>query len=206
VLLRSFLALRDLGAVSVPADVEALIEAVYSGGSLALPPGDAWPRALAAAQKQLQEKERAHRAAARTYLIPGPVDAEEILQERNLQLDDDDPEKAEKLRAVTRLAEPTVALVVLYEINGALYLDPQARQRAHVSHAPDLGQVKALLRNAVTVQQAACVWHYLKQAPPPAWQKSGLLRYHRAVRVGPNGKSLSGEFPLLVDPDLGLVL
>ena len=72
--------------------------------------------------------------------------------------------------------------------------------------APTLADARAFLLNSVSLQHKGCVGHYIKQPPPPAWKKSGLLRFHRVVRVDRAGISLEGEYALTVDPELGLVL
>jgi hypothetical protein len=59
------------------------------------------------------------------------------------------------------------------------------------------------LENAVTVNRKGCVFHYLKQAPEKAWQKSGLLRFHRVARVNREGVGLD-DYPLTVHPELGV--
>src|SRR5262249_22304871 len=108
--------------------------------------------------------------------------------------------------AFTRLVEPSVSLVVLYQIDGKLYLDAEGKRPANLSRRPNLNDARGFLANAVTVQQKGCFFHYVKHEPPKAWQQSGLLRFHRVVRVNREGVALPGgeEYRLTVHPELGV--
>ncbi len=203
VLLRSYLALRDLVEVNLPDDLEGLIEAVYAGHPSLAPPTPAWTQALADAEKAWQAEQKEHRKAARAFLIADPVAEEEILSAFNQQLEEDNPDVPKDRQAFTRLVSPTVSLVLLYEVGGKLFLRPEGGPEVKLIRRPNLDQARALLNNTVSVQHKGCFFHYVKRPSP--WPDSGLLRFHRLVRLDGNGASLSGEHALTNDPELGLV-
>jgi CRISPR-associated endonuclease/helicase Cas3 len=230
VLLRSYLALVDRCTVTLPGDVERLVESVYrtavppratasspgdierlvesvSGDEpLPVPPTRAWAIALKEAEKKMHAAQEEDCKAARTFLIAKPVDENEILYEFNQELEEDNPEVPKDRQAFTRLVERSVSLIVLYQIDGKLYLDPDGKRRVSLTGRPNLEDARGFLGNAVTIQQKGCVFHYLKQEPPKAWQKSGLLRFHRVALVNEEGAALLEEdqYPLTVHPLLGV--
>jgi CRISPR-associated endonuclease/helicase Cas3 len=205
VLLRSYLVLSSRNAVELPGDVEGLIEAVYGNEKLAFSASPAWSKALALAEKEMKSARKEDRKAAATFLVKSPFDEDEILFEFNQQLEEDNPALPKERQAFTRLAEPSVTLVVIYDLNGKSYLDPEGRKPIDLDCEPGTDDVRALLKNAVTLQHKGCVVHYAKQSPPKKWQESGLLRFHRVILVRPDGVALPGEYPLTVHATLGVV-
>jgi CRISPR-associated endonuclease/helicase Cas3 len=207
VLLCSYLALQQDKAATVhlPDDVEALIEAVYGSVSLTWPADGAWRSALTEAAEAMKADNKAYRKWAKGIRITKPIYGDEILQEFSKELEEDNPEGPQCRHAATRLAEPSVALVVLFESNGTLFFDAAGQRPAHLDSVPKLEHAKEFLGNVVTVGHKGCVFHYLKKPTPAVWEKCGLLRHHRVVRVNTGGQALSGEYPLMVHPELGIL-
>jgi CRISPR-associated endonuclease/helicase Cas3 len=206
VLLRSFLALARRSEVKLPDDIEDLIEAVYGRGALAIPDPEAWRQALAGAETAMKDEWKKDRQAAATFLVKPPDGEDDVLLDFNQQLEDDNPDVPRDRQAFTRLAEPSVALVVLYDHGGRLSLDPAGQRPIDLGREPKLKDARALLGNAVTVQHKGCVFHYVGKPPEKKWKDNGLLRFHRVVKVGPDGRSfLPEEYPLTVDRELGVL-
>jgi CRISPR-associated endonuclease/helicase Cas3 len=203
VLLRSVLALRNVDQVRLPQDVEDLIEHVY-GPELPSAPSPAWEKALNASCAQLAEVRKKQRLCARSLAIRLPDD-QSVLEQQNLQLEEDNPEAHERIRAATRDTEPTVQLIVVYCGPKGHTLDSSATVPIRLERAPTRPEVKAILCNEVSISHRGCVAFYARKEPPKAWRENGLLRYHRVVLFGPDGCSSEGEFPLQVDKDLGIV-
>jgi hypothetical protein len=134
-----------------------------------------------------------------------PLSRREILTQFNQQLEDDDPTVAATLQALTRITIPSVHLVVLYEVDGALYLEPTGGERINLDRRPSLAEAQRLLGNSCSVHHWAALRHYAAQSPPSGWLESGLLRFSRLVRVDRRGRSVRGEFPLAVSRELGIV-
>jgi CRISPR-associated endonuclease/helicase Cas3 len=200
---RSLLALRERDGVRVPDDVPVLVEAVYEDDALAVPA--AWAADLADARRRLDAERREKARKGRQFLIPEPVGEDDILDRRSQDMrDDDDPAAPPELRALTRDADPAVPLVLLYEVGERTYFDPAGRAPADLARRPTLGDAERFVRQAVAVSHRGCVAHYLRRDPPPAWRRSGLLRFHRVCRLHAGGRAAPGEFPLTYDPAVGV--
>ena len=114
ILLRSWIAISDRRSISEPDDVDALIEAVYGDDldddTLSVALTAVLRRTRTALDKSLRES----RLLARRRAIPPPHTPDGIVLRRSLELsDDDDPEIARDLRAITREGPPSVQTVVL---------------------------------------------------------------------------------------------
>jgi CRISPR-associated endonuclease/helicase Cas3 len=201
VLLRSLLALKAVEAISLPDDLERFVERVYGAEALATP--DGWQGELDKTERELQEERRNQRRKAKSVMIYRPDD-EDLLRQQNAQLDEDNPEAAEKIRAATRDTEPTVQVVLVYHLNGRDYLDRSGREPFSVVDKPGIRRVRRLLDNEVTINHRKCVDFYAARPVPTGWRKRGMLRHHHVVRIDASGASLLTEYPLRFDPDIGV--
>ena len=207
ILLRSYLALRESAvAIELPGDIENLIEKVYGTVPLAVPEEDAWQVAMTEAKKEMNLKKKEAEMAAGTFLVTSPRAEDDILLDFSQQLDEDDPDLPKDRQAFTRLAEPSVTLVVLYNNGGRLSLDPEGQLRVNLARKPTLDDARAFLRNSVTIQRKGCVRHYARQKPPTTWKENGLLRFHRVVFVASDGMAIreKDQYPLRVDSEFGV--
>jgi CRISPR-associated endonuclease/helicase Cas3 len=118
VLLRSYIALKAVEAIRLPDDLEHFVEQVYGTDGLPVPPG--WQAALDQAKRELDEEQRSQRKKAKGVMIHRPDD-EDLLRQQNAQLDEDNPEAANKIRAATRDTDPTVQVVLVYHLDGCDY-------------------------------------------------------------------------------------
>ena len=179
ILLRSYLALLpfiDRAEVTLPGDMEPLIEAVYAGTGLHVPPEAAWQLALSEAEEAMESDGKNHRLAARKFLVGQPVSENELLYAFNQQLEEDNPEAPASWRRLRPTGNPSVSLVILYQIDSRLCLDAEGRQPVNLARRPNLDDVRGFLNNAVTIQRKACVFHYLKESPPARRRRNGMLR------------------------------
>jgi CRISPR-associated endonuclease/helicase Cas3 len=199
VLLRSLLALRAIepSAIELPGHLESLVEQVYGDKPLTIP--DGWQAALDEAEQELKEEQRTQRKKAKGVMIYSPDD-EDLLRQQNAQLDEDNPEAAEKIRAATRDTEPTIQLIVVYQLNGQDFLDDAGREPFDETDEPNIERVRRLLNNEVTISHGDA-----GGSVPKGWREKGMLRHHRVVRVDGDGKSLPGDFFLRVDHELGVM-
>jgi CRISPR-associated endonuclease/helicase Cas3 len=204
VLLRTLLAVRAIepSAIELPGHLETLVEQVYGDRPLTIP--DVWRVAVEEAKRQLDEERRIQRIKAKGLMIYGPND-EDLLRQQNAQLDQDDPEAAERIRATTRDAEPTIQIVIVYAINGRDYLDALSSEPFSEATEPDINGVRRLLDNEVTINHRGCIAWYAGRSVPAGWQKRGMLRHHRVVRIDAEGVSLPTEYPLSFDRDIGIM-
>lgn len=202
VLLRSWEVLRGKPTLSVPQEIEPLVEATYADRH------EADPDFAAAKQLDAEERERLQQKAT-GILAPAPSMKRNFWTCWNAGLgEDEDPTTHPARRAATRDVEPTVHLVVAYVKDDREYLDSSCHERMAVDQvltAGNLEHARAILANAVSVSNPGCFRHYARQNPPKGWAKNGLLKHHRLVRVGPDGMSLTpDEYPLTVDEEIGV--
>lgn len=204
VLLRSLLALRAIepSAVELPGHLETLIEQVYGDKPLTIP--DGWQLAVDDAEREMQEEQKTKRKKAKGLMIYRPND-EDLLRQQNAQLDEENPEAAETIRAATRDTEPTIRVVLVYNIDGRDYLDESGRESLNEADGPDIKRIRRLLDNEVTINHRGCVAFYAGRTVPTSWRERGMLRHHRIVRIDAFGVSLSTEYPLRFDPHIGVI-
>lgn len=205
VLLRSRLALQGRDGVSLPDDLEPLIEQVY--GDFPLPVPDAqWQAELDRSLGALEEKRAEHRGHALRLLVKPPDYDDDILQDFCQQLEEDDPQVHPTLQALTRLGEPSVTVVCLYRTPTGYSLDREGRRQVDLSAEPSLAEAKELLKAAVSLTHPSLVRHFVALGPPSGWRRSPLLRHHRVAEFGPDGTLRVGIFLVELDDDLGLVI
>ncbi|NLX22436.1 MAG: CRISPR-associated helicase Cas3' [Phycisphaerae bacterium] len=205
ILLRSQLALLDRSSIRLPDDLEPLVEAVYNPDSAVdVPPS--WQEALQESLAAMRQQDRDHRHQADCLVLRSPTCEDDILQDFCGQLEEDNPETHHSLQAATRLTEPSVTLICLYQVLDQVCLDFEGNEPTDLDQPPSLPQAKRLLQNAVTLTHPACVKHFVAQSPPPAWQKSALLRFHRPVLLDAAGTACFGNYRLVVHSDLGVMI
>lgn len=202
-LLRSYLALRQVATVAIPEDVEKLVESVYQD---APPPADLHP-ALAdhwvrTAERMFRGEQKKRRQAAIREIPDLDV---QIIDYDPVGLAEDAEELHEAHQAMTRLGGPSVEVVCLYERDGQVYLTLDATEPFDLTRKPDSEGVMALLGRSVRLSfNPALVKQILALPVPPEWEVTPHLRRHRLLRFAPDGTCLTAGLPLQLDPVLGL--
>ena len=199
--------LRDQSVIRLPAEMEDLIEAAYAEETASKLPGSVRPlakEALGALKTQVQDTEL---EAANVVVDPlarllETLGADQLPAELGLE---DDEESPYTQRPLTRLGEPSVNVVPLYQLDDGLFLDPKGKHPARVrgSFTPD--EAAAHYAASLRVGRKGVVYALKKQDIPPAWQKSGLLRNLKPLYLNAQGYAQVGGSGLLMDPELGLV-
>jgi hypothetical protein len=182
--------------------LETLVEQVYGDQPLAIPEG--WQVALDEAEGKLKEVQKTQRMKAKGLMIYRPDD-EELLRQQNAQLDEENPEAAEKIRAATRDTEPTIHLILVYSIDGQDYLDEEGQEPFSETDEPTIKRICRLLNSEVTITHQGCVAFYAGRPVPKGWQERGMIRHHRVVRIDATGGSLPTEYPLRFDRQIGVM-
>jgi CRISPR-associated endonuclease/helicase Cas3 len=193
ILLRSVLALRNRPSVVLPDDIDGLVESVYDGDGQADAPDDSWRAALAESREEMLAEQKEARKAAKLFCLSAPSSPERFIGNAR-RLDDENPDRPPEQRAVTRLSEPTVQLVLLPQGSG---WDVRTRP-------PTLAEARSLLGRAVTLQDKRAVTHFVARPVPPGWAESGLLRFHRLAELDADGEYRGGSLRLRVDSELGV--
>jgi CRISPR-associated endonuclease/helicase Cas3 len=180
VLLRSYLALRGHDTLTLPDDTEALIETVY--GEEDLPADVRTPELeaeLARALEELIRHEEKDVFQARSRLVPA-YDTDDLLDQRSLNLEEDNPDLHRSFQALTRLAPPGISLVCLHRTGQGLALRPDGSGPViQLEEEPDEQVTRALAQHAIKVTNWPVVEHFLARRPPSAWKDSPALRFHR---------------------------
>lgn len=198
VLLRSWLALHDRGVIAVPEDVEALIEAVYADSATCDASASAAVRAQWEATRRTLASERDEaRKKADQALIRPPQYRGDILDGFNRELEEDNPDVHRTLQAATRLADPSVTVVVLKQGERA-QLEPAG--------TPTLDAARNLLARSVPITGRGIVPALLAIDPPAAWQRSPLLRHCRLVELGETHRNRVQDYLISLDRELGVTV
>jgi CRISPR-associated endonuclease/helicase Cas3 len=207
ILLRSYLALQnkpDKQELNIPIDVQPLIEAVYSDALLPeLSP--AWEAELRVAKGKLDKEMLEQEMKARQNLIYPPED-EEVFWATNKDLDEDDPELHQALRALTRLTRPTVTLICLHQTEQGIVLEPGSKVIVELDKEPDYNLARELASRKVTISNWAVMDHFIAQRPPTGWQKHPMLRYFRPLVFVNQVYSISPKLSLRFDLKQGIII
>lgn len=199
VLARTRLALRQRSSLTEPDDLDELIATVYDR---AVPAGTVAEQARVVELDTLAEEEkRFHGSQATWSAVPGPREQDppwEGFETAALQ-DPDRPGATGRNSAATRWSErPSLSVVLLRP-------DELPRRR----HRPDGEAVTELLLRAVSISSPEVVCPALSMLDdlrPSAWQRNGRLRHHLLVELDDQGRAISGELPLRLDVDEGVVI
>ena len=200
ILLRSYLVLRDRPRIEIPDDIDALVEAVYSGDDESISPNQEWRDALKLSLQDADRSRTAEQQKACMVVIDSPDFKDDILDSFNRQLEEDDPNSHPAIRAATRLTNPSIQLVFLPKGAGWTNI-------ANSQKRPSLDQARKLLGRSVSLQHPAVVDHFTQQPLPPGWDNSSLLRYHRLAELGTENTCRCGERHVMrLDDELGVVI
>jgi len=204
VLLRSWLAIRDRSKIAIPDEVDSLVQQVYSDEE----PTDLdelWAGALKEAGQKMLDEKRNDEQTARSILVPEPMAPKDILSAFNLELeDDDDPSSHPKIRAATRLGDPSVQVVCL-QAKGDRLVTAVGEVEVDLGVEPSKEQTMALLQSSLPITSKKLYTVLCQMKVPVGWQRSPHLRYHRAIEFH-KGIAPLGDWVLRLYPEMGLVI
>lgn len=206
ILLRSWLALQQLGIVRVPDDVESIMEAVYDDNR----GPDGLPEALTEAwnltRKELNAEMERHRVEAQARWVRPPSYTGQLWRLAGDVTEEDTPEFHPAHQALTRLSSPSVPAVLLHGNGDTVALDNMLTSPLDVNGTPSLETTKRLLMRSVTISDRRVVFQLLDQSPPRSWRRSGLLRNHRAICLDSQGTYRVGNHLLMLDTEIGVTV
>jgi len=210
ILLRSWLEItkKTHERITIPSDVEKLIESVYDD---AVPVSNSNPDAIRQLWLESLSDFKAQRGKdaeeARTRWLKRPSDSALLWRFTENLYAEDSPELHAKLQALTRLAEPSITVICLYGTRENLFLNPLLTACAD-SDDPSLTLMRALLRNSIKVSG----WRLVRRLqtapetePPTSWEKKSMLRGCRLLALNENGEARVGDLFIRLDPALGFV-
>lgn len=189
--------LRELQMLQLPADIDTLVQHVYSFPEL--------PTSINAQTRDFIEIE--------CYGARLGVEKGKRQQATDISLDpEDEPARAyqnkpyggddeEGMRNVTRLGPESVSLVPINVINGAWTVDGIVIDPAQI---PSDDVARRLYARQLRVSRKAVVLHCKQTELPVAFADHPLLRHLHPMPMA-EGRCELGEQSLYLDPDLGLV-
>lgn len=205
ILLRSWWVLQDCSSISLPEDMDELIESVYGDEKRR----SMSPLFIARLEEALSKSAKArndHVSKGEKAVIPQPH-KRSVLEAFNATLLEDRPEAAQALKARTRLSGPSVSIVCLHEVNGCTCLDPTGLHPIDLHQTPQTTEeIRPLIENSASLSFPSVISLFPETMTPETWRRSSLLRHHRCV-VFQEGvfETASGEMTLLLDPAKGLI-
>jgi hypothetical protein len=97
-------------------------------------------------------------------------------------LEEDDPAVHQSLQAATRLGDPTVQVICLYDVDGRIFLDAGGKTPVNLDERPDGETTRALLRRSVGLSHRGLVFWLLELGVKPSgWLRHPLLCRHRLI-------------------------
>ncbi len=211
VLLRSWLAIRDIATIRIPEDIEELIEKVYDE-KRPCPQhlSEALKEKWAESRERLEERKGRYKAGARqNRILPPDMDSESLLESFNKQLEEDDPTQYQSLQALTRYSEqPTASVICFFGSKNKPSLDADGTDVVDLDSRPDAITTRIILMRSCSLSNRRLVDALIKRKEelmvPKAWREVPLLRHHFILFFDRN--YTCGDFVIRLDEELGLVL
>ena len=204
ILLRSWLKLKNVAEIEIPGDIENLIEDIYDDKKMFENLSESeilmWRETL---EKYQFDCEKEKEQAAFRY-IKHPHYSGHLGRLLGEPKEEDAPEIHPAHQATTRLVEPTVNVVCLWEKDDRLYTDESYAELISLDEKPNQLTTKKLLFNSLTVSSKSVVFKLLNESVPKGWEKSALLMRHRVLKFGANGKREMFGYEFHLDENLGL--
>lgn len=204
ILLRSWLTLQRYPTLTLPDDIEPLVEAIYAENATL--PADAspalrahWDTTLAKQRQAIAEDEQ----QAKQRYIGAPWSDGLLSAVAPFLRDEDAPELHPAFQALTRLTEQNVTIACFGGDEQAPRLRPGGPP-INLQIAPTIATTEAFLKRSLNLTDRRVVFQLLEREIPAAWRKSALLRRLHPLYFGPDGAATVGHMRLLLDPDLGL--
>jgi CRISPR-associated endonuclease/helicase Cas3 len=206
ILLRSWLTLRDRSCLTLPDDVEPMIEAVYDERECPSDLGEELKQDWLASREQLQSEIASAERQGREKIVKRPDYRGSVARIVQTPLEEDSPTLHQAFQAVTRLGDPTVNIVCLLDSPEAPRIC-SSEASIDLEQEPSLEETESLLRASLSVSHREVV-EELQNHPriPTAWRTSAFLRHHHAVIFDEMNCSDIGRYRLQLDNELGLLV
>lgn len=206
VLLRSWISLYNKETISIPDEIESLVESVYQDEGDSVQSN--LEELLEKARRKSELKRLEDETKARNVLITYPRRPSIVLSKFNADLaDDEDPNVHDSIRAATRLGRPSITLICLEERQERLYPVSGGRvESVDLAAKPDTPTVRRLLESSVSVSTSPLVRALKTPTPencPLAWRRNAHLR-HARLAIFSNGVAEISGTSLRLSDDIGL--
>lgn len=215
ILYKTWEALRGLERLTLPDDIDPLVQRVYDGAELSLELSSEARQKIAEHQDEFDRQALVDRkdseAAVISHLMGGELQLREAVQSR----EEDDPPDGRPI-ALTRKGEGSVTVIPLFEIGGQLFLDREA------TRPYDPKQPAQTFMRAVRLSRVSVVGNTNPKRRVPsalerhnrelgidrrfkAWEKDALLRNCVPLILDAQGKAVIGKTEVSLHHELGVV-
>ena len=204
ILLQSWAVLHEMATVSLPEDVDDLIDGVYGPRHSVKNTSAELEKALQQAHKQFEENQQEDALLAQQAAIADPTEYLDQLPPDVRVWDDDDPATHPMLLAKTRLGRPSLFAIPIHKIGSAYALHPDGKHPLDFEVSPTWHEGREIFLRGISISRPN-VYHALKGVPlPTGWEKHPLLRNTRALVLEGNQTTI-GNVTVTLDPILGLI-
>jgi len=204
-LLRSWVAIRDRDSLSLPEDIDYLIQMVYDNDELCGLDIDPHLVEQIAKCKTLMERRREDQLREGKFrLIQDPSYPDSILEAFSVDLQDGDPTVHKAFQALTRQGV-SVEVVCLHLSDSGLGLKEDGSELVDLEREPDFALTGRLLKRSIRIGHRSLVFSLLKREVPSGWRQSAHLRHHRYLQFRKGVDQVDG-WTVMLDQDLGLVI
>ena len=210
VLLRTYLTLQNFSSVSLPLDMDDLIESVYTletapQEGLEVVHLEDWKDSL---EKYQKEQEAYQSLAEKVYIPSAQGKHKPEVFTRNKDNDDDNA-----IIAMTRLGEESVTTIFIKRTSSGFMLPIGNGQIFNPSQTPDSLMTRALLASSTRISKKGLVQKLKKQRDDLSnrnrlnkkWT-SALLKYCCYVELDEMNKAQVGKWEISLDPQRGVVI
>lgn len=186
ILLMTFLHLYHKASISIPDDLEPMIEFVYSD-SIEFPLSfqgnkKQWMDAFDKSKLKRDDKDEMMKLSASYKLIPNPR-SDNFFGEFSEYLKDKTNETGLLLHSLTRIISPSIELVCCYEKDGLYYLDQDHESNLDFESECSLETAKEILNHSVRISNYALYKHFIQKSVPKSWKRNTLLRNLHPVKL-----------------------
>jgi CRISPR-associated endonuclease/helicase Cas3 len=200
VLLRSYALLRERSSLHMPADIDELVEAVYSNEPQNLP--EALMAAIEAARVKTEKTKAEHQNLGFHTVIGTPENYLERDEKFEMYDPDENPKKHKQLQVATRLGEPSVTVIPIHQQpDGKYQLEDMVFSLEDI---PDFVQGKRMFLHNVALGRWEIMPVLWEKGVPEAWKEHPLLRNCYPLELV-NGKAIFGKLEVSLDDVLGVV-
>jgi len=196
---RTLQELETRRTISLPDDIEPLVEAVYSATPQPM------AEKLTVEWKDLCETQASETTLAKTRAWPEATITDDPFASFAVPFMEDEPDVAKALRAETRLAEESVSLLCLFGSLNEAFLDPARTMPVDLHASPSAATVRALAGRTVKVSRYEIVQALKNQPVPDAFRDVAVLRDRHPLFFGSEPLRL-GLLRLDLSPALGLTI
>ena len=208
ILLRSWLEIKDRISITVPGEVEQLIETVY--GDQECPPNESenLKRDWKESSEKLKEQFEYEQEEAKERWIKKPSFDGELWKMTYDPREEDDPGFHPDHQALTRLTGLTISILCLQGDPNTIQIDGKL---VDINKYPSIETAKKLLNRSVNISQHSeygIVNLILEKEKlvPEVWRNNPLLRHHYLMYFDENKRHSLDNYEFYIDAYLGLII